>query len=147
MSRSDFQFKMDTKKLEQFIRSKVEKNVAQAAFHLRGELIETVSKEGQGFEYKVPGTKSKTYTASAPGESPAVLFGQLRNSFAVKFDYDKKYIQAYIGVRGVPYANRLELGFTGKDSLGRVYSMQPRPYFYVTYEKERNTIKEIMRGG
>ncbi|OLN21710.1 hypothetical protein BTO30_13485 [Domibacillus antri] len=147
MSRSDFQFKMDTKKLEQFIRSKVEKNVAKAAFHLRGELIESVSQEGHGLEYKVPGTKQTKHRASAEGEAPAVLFGQLRNSFAVEFDRDKKYIQAYVGVRGVPYARRLELGFTGKDSLGRAYNMQPRPYFYVTYEQQRNEIKKIMREG
>jgi hypothetical protein len=147
MSRSSFEFRMDPEKLAAQIRSSADKRVAMAAMHLRGELIETVSGQRSGEEYKVPGTASTRYTASAPGEAPAVLFGQLRNAMTVKFEQDNKQIQAYIGVRGVPYARRLELGFVGKDSLGRAYSMEPRPFFYITYEQQRNTIKKIMREG
>ena len=40
------------------------------------------------------------------------------------------------GVRGVVYARRIELGFQGKDSLGRVFNQSPFPYLSPAAEVE-----------
>lgn len=64
-----------------------------------------------------------------PGEGPGVVTGRLRNSITViergpagRFGW-----QAKVGPT-VIYARRLELGFTGTDSLGRHYNQPPYPF-------------------
>lgn len=53
----------------------------------------------------------------------------------------------FTGVVGtnVEYARRLELGFVGKDSLGRTINQKPRPHIIPAYEKHR--LKILARFG
>ena len=48
-----------------------------AANHVKSVIQETLSGTRHGKVAKVPGT-SKTYIQSAPGEAPAVMYGDLR---------------------------------------------------------------------
>jgi hypothetical protein len=49
---------------------------------VRNEWVQGLSGNRSGRVYRIPGTK-RTYTASAPGEAPGVLFGDLRRSIRV----------------------------------------------------------------
>lgn len=65
---------------------------------------------------------------SLEGEPPkkvsARLFGAIRNEVVT----EGTTITGYVGTN-VEYARRLELGFHGSDSLGRVVDQGPRPFF------------------
>lgn len=145
MSDVNFEFKFYGREARENMNSNMRTRVAAAAYHLHGELIEKVSGVGSGEVYRVPGTDTK-YQASAPGEAPAVQLANLKKKIAVEIDNRSREIQAYVGVRGVPYAKRLEFGFVGTDSKGRVYNQAPRPFFNVTYEEQREYIKRLLRG-
>lgn len=64
-----------------------------------------------------------------------VLTGTLRRSWRTQT------INSGVGVYAarvgptVVYARRIELGFKGEDSLGRVYDQQPKPYAKPGYEE------------
>lgn len=141
MSDMDFEFRFHGREVRSNVNSNMRARVAAAAYHLQGEVIEKLSGIGTGKTYIVPGTNTE-YQASAPGEAPAIQLGLLKRSIAVELDE----IQAYIGVRGVPYAKRLEFGYVGTDSKGRVYNQAARPFFNVTYEEHREYIKRLLRG-
>ncbi len=163
-----FLLKMEPEKVKAQLEHQVRQNVMKAGLHFRNELVKTVNNEGTGREYPVPGTgrieqveiinkrgrKQKVrkrvnatmHRASAPGEPPAVLFGQLKTHMAVEFVEEGSRFIARVGPRGVPYAKRLEFGFNAKDSLGRRYNMAPRPYFMKTYMEQKETLLRILRG-
>lgn len=46
----------------------------------------------------------------------------------------------------VEYAARLEFGFAGADSLGRVYNQQPRPYLRPALESTRGEVEREIAG-
>ena len=76
-----------------------------------------------GNRYKVPGT-NVTYTASAPGEYPAVATGRLRGSIRVKKSGD----DVKIGT-DVKYGVYLEKGGErGRDVLGKFTAGMKRPW-------------------
>lgn len=56
--------------------------VFAAAQHYRSSMLETLGGARSGREYRVRGTR-RTYTASAPGEAPASMLGDLRRSVRV----------------------------------------------------------------
>ena len=63
----------------QKIKKQVEARSYQVANELRNSAFHVMRGKGGGRRYKVPGTKSY-YSASAPGEPPAVRSGAYRNS-------------------------------------------------------------------
>lgn len=73
---------------------------------------------------------------SRPGEGPGVVTGRLRNSITVtsKGPVGATGYQATVAPT-VIYARRLELGFKGSDSLGRVYNQPPYPFMRPAYEQ------------
>lgn len=63
-----------------------------------------------------------------PGTGPGVVSGRHRNSIKVLGQGPiPRGWQAEVGPTMV-YSRRLELGFTGTDSLGRVFNQPPYPY-------------------
>lgn len=65
------------------------------------------------------------HQASAPGESPAGDTGQLANSIATSVD--ENALSGSLDFSSA-HAPRMEYGFVGTDSLGRVYDQAPRPF-------------------
>lgn len=120
-----------------------EQNLAATALHLQKEVTLELTQAGGGREYTVPGTNA-TYRASAPGAPPAVQTGHLSRSVMLE---KEDQLKIHVGVKGVPYAKRLEFGFAGRDSLGRVYNQAKRPFFVSTYNRELEKLKELMRRG
>ncbi len=127
--------------------------------------VETDAKEsmkpGSGKEYK---RKGKIHTASAPGEPPAVDTGRLRASISSNWtgsgmakgkvkspaEADDGVGQPAKGLTGVvgsnvEYARRLELGFVGADSLGRIYNQLPRPYLRPALHKNEKKILKLFK--
>lgn len=62
------------------IKSQLESRAYRGANELRNASLEVLRGQGGGRQYRVPGTK-RYYTASAPGQPPAVRTGTLRNSW------------------------------------------------------------------
>ena len=63
---------------------------------VRNETVKTLSGDRTGRTYRVPGTQV-TYTASAPGEPPAVQTGQLRNSIATNVYTEGRSVKGEVG--------------------------------------------------
>ena len=68
-------------------------------------------------------------TISHRAGGPGVVTGAHRNSIAVKRELPSGvHGWQVLAGPGRPYSRRLELGFDGPDSLGRVYHQPPYPY-------------------
>lgn len=122
-------------------------NVLNAAIFMVGQVkLKLGTGKRTGKVYKVPGTRSKKYTSSAPGEAPAVMLSNLISSIThqIVVDTDDEIV-AQVGTV-MEYAARLEFGFIDTDSLGRRYNMPARPYFRSTYIENREKIQLILNG-
>ena len=106
--------------------------MAEACLHVQNKTKEKLSGSRTGRTYRVPGT-NRTYTASAPGEPPAVMLGQLRNSiqFRVK---GGRTVSGEVGSK-LKKAPMLEFG---------TKKMKPRPFLRPTFQEELPKIKEIL---
>ncbi len=128
-------FERNDKQINKRIRDGVAGNEEAAARHLSGAIKKKMRGGGRsGIEYRIPGGKSATYTASAPGEPPAVATGDLLRSYQAV----KKPGGGGAWLVGTPlkYARYLEVG---------TKNMRPRPHFKVTAEQELPTIVDILR--
>ncbi|BCK74007.1 hypothetical protein Srufu_079600 (plasmid) [Streptomyces libani subsp. rufus] len=67
----------------------------------------------------------KGHASGRPG--PNVITGQYRNSWQIETRRLPHGAQCTIGTME-PYGRRLEFGFVGADSLGRVYNQPPFPH-------------------
>lgn len=109
------------------------KGVAAGAAKLHELTIKNLKQQGHGITYRMPGTKRKTYVASAPGEYPATRTGRLSGAGGVLLTLQEEGA-AWVGFVHSPlkYAVPLER----KDSpKGR------RPFLSRTYEESRDTIQ------
>jgi len=104
-----------------------------AAQEVRNEVLETLSGNRTGRTYKVPGTQV-TYTASAPGEPPAVQTGQLRNSVTAVVETEGKSVKGIVGTE-LMKGLWLEKG---------TRNMAPRPWLERSFESSLDRVKEIL---
>lgn len=126
------------------IQREMENRVRTATLHLNRKIkMKLASGNRTGHVYKVPGTMHKRYTASAPGEPPAVMTGNLMNHIDWLVSVKTNLISGVVGTN-VEYAKRLEFGFVDTDSKGRRYNQAPRPFFRSTFEEERTVIMAIL---
>ena len=109
-----------------------EGRMLEAVNEVRNSTLETLSGSRSGRIYKVPGTGVE-YTASAPGEPPAVQLGDLRKSVKGGIEKEGKDVIGFVGSE-LPKASMLEMG-TSK--------MLPRPWLRPSFEKSSDKIKEI----
>lgn len=133
--------------------------VEQAVMHLEEAVKQTLKGQRSGRVYQVSKT-GKLHTASAPGEPPAVLWGQLRRSIThSRPRWDGWTIAADVGTN-VEYARRLEFGgihttkFAQRAMVapgvwrtvpaGTVIRILPRPYFEPTVLRELARIEAIL---
>lgn len=110
------------------------RKVLMARNELRNEWLSVLSGSRSGRTYRIPGTR-RTYTASAPGEAPAVRFGDLRRSIKITEPVkDGNDIKCYVGSDLIK-ALHLELG---------TRKMRPRPHFRVAVENSADARRAIM---
>lgn len=108
--------------------------MTEACIHVQGKVKEKLSGSRTGRVYKVPGTKHKVYTASAPGEPPAVMLGQLRQSIKFAIDATIKGIVGLVG-SDLKKAPMLEYGTS---------RIKPRPFLRPTFQENIDSIKAIL---
>ncbi len=113
--------------------SEVAKNrMMEAVNTVRNTTLETLSGTRSGRQYYVPGTH-KVYTASAPGEPPAVATGRLRQSVKGSVETENGTLVGYVGT-DLEYGKELEYGR---------YNMEPRPWLRPSFERSEQEVKEI----
>lgn len=100
--------------------TKAQSCAVRASNHLRNAALTVLRGQRSGRRYKKPHTKTY-YTASAPGEPPAVRTGMLRMSWGMKAEGDGKGNYTAGIYTDVPYAEDLDIGTPG----GKI---KPRPY-------------------
>lgn len=136
MIKKPFQIKITDKipEAKELLKRAGKRNIKEATFSTHDVLVSQILTGNRtGRKYRVPGTKKKTYRASAPGEAPARMLGNLAT------DYKPK-VKGFIGVIGAMllYALWLEKGTKGKRK------MAPRPHLGIAFEKNRNEIIRIL---
>ena len=106
-------------KVTKEVQQQMEGRAYRAANELRNSSLSVLRGERGGRTYRVPGTK-RYYTASAPGEPPAIRTGVFRTSWQPKsYAFGTSYISRIES--GVKYADWLENGTPGGQ-------MAPRPH-------------------
>ena len=91
------------------------------------------------------GVKRAALAVQAEGmRQTRVLSGTLRRSW--RTESGPNSLGTYAAWTGptMVYARRLELGFKGADSLGRVYNQAPKPYVRPAYETMLSRIPAIV---
>lgn len=123
----------------------VKKEVSQRAYRASNELrnAELYVLRGQrsGKRYRVPGTRRK-YTASAPGESPAVRTGVFRLSWGTHVHVEKNgtHFRAVSAIESKERAGGHLLGEMLENGTGRT---APRPYKQKVIDRALPKIKAI----
>jgi len=154
-------FKWYGKEVNDAVAKRLMDAIKIGCFMVEGDAKQSM-KPGTGREYKKPG--GKIHKASAPGEPPAVDMGRLRASISSNWtgsgmakgkvgpqakadDGVGQPAKELTGVVGsnVEYARRLELGFVGADSLGRIYNQLPRPYLRPALHKNEKKIRKLFK--
>lgn len=107
--------------------------MAEACIHVQNKTKEKLSGNRSGRQYRVPGTKTN-YTASAPGEPPASMTGQLRNNIHFQIQGKGKEVIGLVGST-LDKAPMLEFG---------TRKMAARPFLKPTFDEELPAIKEIL---
>lgn len=82
---------------------------------------------------------------SKPGEPPRTLTGRLKQSVSYAINRTRGRVAVRIGTN-VVYGRRLELGFHGRDRLGRRYNQEPRPWLRPSVTENRREIGNTLRG-
>ena len=109
----------------------------EAVNELRNTVLTTLSGPRSGRTYRVPGTK-KTYTASAPGQPPAQVTGDLRKS--VKGSVEGSGMAVHGKVKAsAKHALPLEFGHRqgGKH-------VAARPFMKPSFDKSLDAIRRIL---
>ena len=117
----------------QEVQHQMEGRAYRAANELRNSALDVLRGQRSGRSYRVPGTKVY-YTASAPGEPPAMRTGTFRNSWhPTSYAFGTSYISRIENPQD--YADYLENGTPGGQ-------MAPRPH----HERiQEHALPEIMR--
>jgi len=71
--------------------------------------------------------------------------GTYRRSIHVQTIDENGQAYALVGT-DLPYGKRLEFGFVGPDSLGRIFNQAPRPHFRPALDLNREKYLRIMKG-
>ncbi len=118
--------KWDSRKVIKLTQAHLKKNMAAAMLILQGEVQRKIS-VGQPVVRSKGGSLRGTVKAQDAPTPPRVLTGRLRTSITHRVSIDGRNVVGVVGTN-VPYARRLELGFSGTDSKGRNINQGARPY-------------------
>lgn len=80
---------------------------------------------------------------SLPGEAPKKVSALLFSSITGEVHANGDVVVGRFG-SNVEYARRLELGFFGADSLGRVFNQAPRPFLRPILREKRATLIKLI---
>jgi len=117
--------------LIQQIDDSIQKRMTAAVNVVKTEAIQLLSQQGTGRQYRVPGTKDTWYTASSPGQPPAVATGDLKWSIDTNVSGD-----GLIGEVGTDIDHGMMLQFGTRNIL-------PRPWLDVAFNNSLYQIVNI----
>jgi len=113
----------------------------KAVITVRDHTATKLTGQRTGRIYKVPGTQ-RTYTASSPGEPPAIRLGDLKDSVKWTIETQGKEIIGKVGT-DKEYGARLEFGYHDTDSKGRRYNMAARPWLQKSFDETKDEVIAI----
>jgi len=117
--------KWDSRKVVKLTQAHLKKNMKAAMLILQGEVQRRLS---IGADVVRSG---KVLRATKPAEdaptAPRKVTGRLNTSITHRVSIDGRNVIGVVGTN-VPYARRLELGFSGTDSKGRNINQGARPF-------------------
>lgn len=125
--------KLNTTELFRALDQGAPKRMYEAANELRNTVLETLTGKRTGRIYRVPGT-SRTYTASSPGEPPAIVTAELRQSVKASTEGNGR---AVIGKVKATAKHALPLEFGTRN-------MAARPFMKPSFDKALPSIKTIL---
>ena len=117
MANLEMEVRVACERIVESIKKQIQSRAVRVANEMKNAELEVMSGERHGRRYRVPGTRAY-YTASAPGEPPAVRTGNFRNSW-----------QPAAAMEGNRAVSKLESGSPLADMLENGTSkMAPRPH-------------------
>lgn len=129
----DVRLKFHTKEVVKAIDDAAGQRMSEAVQAVRTQVLETLSGSRKGRIYYVPGTKRK-YTASAPGEPPAVATSELKQNIKTSVRGEGREV---IGEVGTDKIQGLMTEFGTKN-------MVARPWLRISFEKSLDKVKIIL---
>jgi len=129
-------FKSYLKEVQKKINRIAKERMLEAVDEVRNKTLLKLTGNRSGRTYYVPGTK-KAYTASSPGEPPAIATGALRQSIKGKVEGEGRAIVGMVGT-DQKYGPMLEFG-THKGK----HQILPRPWLRKSFEESQAKVKEI----
>ncbi|MGG4306739.1 HK97 gp10 family phage protein [Bacillus wiedmannii] len=131
----EVEFSSNMEQVKTQINAMCVQRVTDGTIHLQNQVKKTLTGSRSGKQYKIPHT-SRKYTASKPGEAPAVRTSDLLNS--IKYNIKRSQSEVLGGVGSdLKKAICLENGTS---------NMEARPFLLKTFEKERRELKRILGG-
>lgn len=135
MAKVTFEFRDNSKNCLNALGEELTMRMEEAVQIVRLNVLEKLSQQGTGRVYKVPGTKNTYYTASAPGEPPAVATGNLKQHIETDVIVSADTVEGEVGTE-VEYGPMLEFG---------TMKMLPRPWLRPSFEESDAEIKDILQ--
>ena len=124
------------------VRTDMEKRMGIAVGFLRGEVIKSINRSQP--------TRSLSSGArvgldpSEGGDPPKRVEGDLVRSITTEVTLGLRKVSGRYGSTQTKKAMRLELGFAGTDSLGRVVDQGPRPFLRPPLLENKDKIRKIL---
>ena len=125
---------------------KVEQNLLR---HLERRMNEVVTRLVTFVKNSMTVSNLGGANPSSPGEAPHIGTAALKRSITFEVTVLNNEVIGTYGTQMGPssnYARRLELGFVGRDSKGRLHSQAPRPFIRPAYSLNKRKIRRILRG-
>lgn len=132
---TEVKLKFHTREVLHSINQSASRKMAAAVNEVRNTVLETLSGSRTGETYYVPGTR-RQYTASAPGESPAVATSELRESIGTSIESELGGVVGKVGTDKIQ----------GKMTEFGTRNMAPRPWLRKSFEKAEGKVKAILSG-
>ena len=122
------------------LEKKLRDRVRGAAQLVRNDVVLSLNRSQPS---KRVGSRLVGLEPSKEGEAPKRLTNSLIKSIQVRVQRRSGSIAGVIGTRLV-YARRLELGFMGRDSLGRMITQGPRPFLRPALKRNAEKIRRLL---
>lgn len=125
--------KFHTKEVMHSMEQAASKKMAEATQAVRTQVLETLSGPRSGRTYYVPGTR-RTYTASSPGQPPAIATSDLFKSISTSVEGEGRKVIGKVGTDKIQ----------GKMTEFGTRNMAPRPWLRISFEKSLDKVKSIL---
>jgi len=122
-----------TKEVVKAIEDTASKRMLEAVQVVRNQVLDTLSGSRSGRIYRVPGTR-RAYTASSPGQPPAVATADLRQSVKVAVEIESRQVIGMVGTDAIQ----------GKMTEFGTRKMAARPWLRISFEKSLDKVKSIL---